>query len=59
MHHIRSTLPDIKAKINQNLAKFEAELASLGGAQGAENSVSLLATTMLHFQLTSSINRAT
>lgn len=40
MHHIKATLPDIKAKIGQNLVKFETELASLGGAQGEGNSVS-------------------
>lgn len=40
MHHIKATLPDIKQKISQNLQKYEAELASLGGAQGEGNNVS-------------------
>ncbi|KAF9197206.1 vacuolar protein sorting-associated protein 1 [Haplosporangium sp. Z 27] len=30
MHHIRNTLPEIKAKIQATLAKYLAELASLG-----------------------------
>lgn len=40
MHHIKATLPDIKQKISQNLSKYEAELASLGGPQGESNNVS-------------------
>jgi replication fork clamp-binding protein CrfC len=31
MHHIRNTLPDIKARIAQQLQKFNAELQTLGG----------------------------
>ncbi|KAG8689053.1 vacuolar protein sorting-associated protein 1, partial [Ceratobasidium sp. 395] len=38
MHHIRATLPDIKARIQQQLQKFNAELQSLGGAMGDSNS---------------------
>lgn len=34
MHHIRATLPDIKLRISTQLAKYNAELASLGGAMG-------------------------
>lgn len=30
MHHIRNTLPDIKARIASSLAKYQAELAQLG-----------------------------
>ncbi|RKP33869.1 Dynamin central region-domain-containing protein [Dimargaris cristalligena] len=30
MHHIRNTLPEIKAKIQAALAKYQAELASIG-----------------------------
>jgi dynamin 1-like protein len=30
MHHIRNTLPDIKARIAASLAKYQAELAQLG-----------------------------
>jgi hypothetical protein len=43
MHHIRATLPDIKARIQQQLQKFNAELQSLGGAMGDSNSASLTA----------------
>lgn len=34
MHHIRNTLPEIKAKIQAALAKYVAELASLGDGMG-------------------------
>ncbi|KIJ69655.1 hypothetical protein HYDPIDRAFT_106305 [Hydnomerulius pinastri MD-312] len=34
MQHIRNTLPDIKARIAQQLQKYNAELATLGGALG-------------------------
>jgi dynamin 1-like protein len=40
MHHIRATLPDIKARIGQQLAKYSAELKALGGAMGETNPVS-------------------
>jgi dynamin 1-like protein len=40
MHHIRATLPDIKARIALQLAKYQAELKSLGGAMGETNPVS-------------------
>lgn len=40
MHHIKSVLPDIKMKIQQNLSKYEQELASLGGPAGAGDGVS-------------------
>ncbi|KAI0082872.1 hypothetical protein K474DRAFT_1655054 [Panus rudis PR-1116 ss-1] len=38
MHHIRATLPDIKARITQQLQKAQAELASLGGPVGDTSS---------------------
>ncbi|CAN6612046.1 vacuolar protein sorting-associated protein 1 [Trichomonascus vanleenenianus] len=31
MHHIKSTLPDIKARIHSTLSKYQMELAQLGG----------------------------
>lgn len=31
MHHIKTTLPDIKAKIHSSLSKYQVELAELGG----------------------------
>ncbi|KAJ1568422.1 vacuolar protein sorting-associated protein 1, partial [Cladochytrium tenue] len=36
MHHIRNTLPDIKAKISGSLAKYQQELQQLGDPQGTE-----------------------
>jgi hypothetical protein len=39
MHHIKTTLPDIKQKISQSLTKYENELASLGGAAGGTDGV--------------------
>lgn len=32
LHHIKNTLPDIKARIHSTLAKYQAELQSLGGS---------------------------
>lgn len=49
MHHIRSTLPDIKTKIGQQLAKFQAELASLGGALGEQNPSNVIITIITEF----------
>lgn len=40
MHHIRATLPDIKARIAQQLSKYSTELKALGGAMGETNPVS-------------------
>ena len=48
MHHIRATLPDIKARISQQLAKYNAELASLGGPLG-ENSSSIVLSVITEF----------
>ena len=39
MHHIRATLPDIKARIAQQLSKYSSELKALGGAMGETNPV--------------------
>ncbi|KAJ3208926.1 vacuolar protein sorting-associated protein 1 [Entophlyctis luteolus] len=36
MHHIKNTLPEIKAKINSGLAKYQQELLSLGDPMGTE-----------------------
>nr|XP_031863051.1 uncharacterized protein CI109_001529 [Kwoniella shandongensis]KAA5530123.1 hypothetical protein CI109_001529 [Kwoniella shandongensis] len=49
MHHIRNTLPDIKARISQQLAKYQTELASLGGALGETNPGSLVLSTITEF----------
>lgn len=37
MHHIRNTLPEIKAKISQGLQKYQAELIQLGETIGDDN----------------------
>ncbi|KAJ3340596.1 vacuolar protein sorting-associated protein 1 [Gonapodya sp. JEL0774] len=37
MHHIRNTLPEIKAKISSGLQKYQAELAQLGDPLGDGN----------------------
>ncbi|SPO25863.1 probable VPS1 - member of the dynamin family of GTPases [Ustilago trichophora] len=49
MHHIRNTLPDIKNKIGTQLAKFQAELASLGGPLGEANSAGVVLQIITEF----------
>ncbi|BGP13781.1 hypothetical protein JCM10213_006387 [Rhodosporidiobolus nylandii] len=49
MHHIKATLPDIKQKISQNLTKYEAELASLGGPQGGTDGSSVILQIITEF----------
>ncbi|GAC71844.1 vacuolar sorting protein VPS1 [Moesziomyces antarcticus T-34] len=49
MHHIRNTLPDIKNKIGSQLAKFQAELASLGGPMGENNAASVVLQIITEF----------
>ncbi|KAI5454515.1 vacuolar protein sorting-associated protein 1 [Naganishia albida] len=49
MHHIRATLPDIKARIGQQLAKYSAELKALGGAMGETNPGSVVLSTITEF----------
>lgn len=49
MHHIRNTLPDIKAKIGAQLAKFQAELQALGGPLGDANSGNIVLTIITEF----------
>ena len=48
MHHIRSTLPDIKARISSNQAKYNAELQSLGGPLG-DNSANIVLSVITEF----------
>ncbi|EAU88087.1 VpsA protein [Coprinopsis cinerea okayama7 len=48
MHHIRSTLPDIKARIAANQQKYTAELASLGGPLG-DNSANIVLSVITEF----------
>ncbi|KIK03826.1 hypothetical protein K443DRAFT_676483 [Laccaria amethystina LaAM-08-1] len=49
MHHIRATLPDIKARISQNLQKFNAELQTLGGPLGDGNSGNVVLSVITEF----------
>jgi replication fork clamp-binding protein CrfC len=49
MHHIRSTLPDIKARITQQLQKYNAELQSLGGPLGYGNSGNVVLSVITEF----------
>jgi len=48
MHHIRSSLPDIKARISSSQQKFAAELASLGGPLG-DNSANIVLSVITEF----------
>ncbi|KAG7086544.1 vacuolar protein sorting-associated protein 1 [Marasmius oreades] len=48
MHHIRATLPDIKARITQQLQKYSAELQSLGGSM-ADNSANVVLSVITEF----------
>lgn len=42
MAHIPATLPDIKARISQQLQKYNAELLTLGGALGNKSANTVL-----------------
>ena len=39
MHHIKSLLPEIKAKISAGLVKYQTELAQLGDPGESANAV--------------------
>src|SRR5258708_27448451 len=49
MHHIRATLPDIKACITSQLQKYNAELQSLGRPLGDGNSSSIVLNIITEF----------
>lgn len=49
MHHIRATLPDIKARITTQLQKYTAELITLGGPLGDGNSSSVVLSVITEF----------
>ncbi|EPQ58554.1 hypothetical protein GLOTRDRAFT_35315 [Gloeophyllum trabeum ATCC 11539] len=49
MHHIRATLPDIKARISSQLSKYNAELQSLGGPTGDGNSGNIVLSVITEF----------
>ncbi|KAJ7684549.1 Dynamin central region-domain-containing protein [Mycena polygramma] len=47
--HIRNTLPDIKARITQQLQRFTAELQTLGGPLGDHNSANVVLSVITEF----------
>ncbi|KAJ3127444.1 vacuolar protein sorting-associated protein 1 [Nowakowskiella sp. JEL0407] len=50
MHHIRSTLPEIKAKISAGLAKYTSELATLGDPlEGAGSQSNIVLNVITEF----------
>ena len=49
MHHIRQTLPDIKARITQQLAKYNAELVTLGGPMGDQSGGNVIIQVITEF----------
>ena len=49
MAHIRATLPDIKARISQQLQKYNAELQTLGGALGDNSSSNIVLSVITEF----------
>jgi vacuolar protein sorting-associated protein 1 len=49
MHHIQATLPDIKARITQQLQKYNAELASLGGLAVTKNLGNVVLSVITEF----------
>ncbi|KAK0210233.1 Dynamin central region-domain-containing protein [Desarmillaria ectypa] len=49
MHHIRATLPDIKARIGQQQQKYNAELQSLGGTEAEASSGNVVLSVITEF----------
>ncbi|KAJ3809608.1 Dynamin central region-domain-containing protein [Lentinula lateritia] len=49
MHHIRATLPDIKARISSQLQKYNAELMQLGGPMAEHNSGNVVLSVITEF----------
>ncbi|KAK0442961.1 Dynamin central region-domain-containing protein [Armillaria borealis] len=49
MHHIRATLPDIKARIGQQQQKYNAELQTLGGTTAEASSGSVVLSVINEF----------
>ncbi|KAG9015888.1 vacuolar protein sorting-associated protein 1 [Tulasnella sp. 427] len=49
MHHIKSTLPDIKAKIEEQKKQHQAELLQLGGGPGEDNAANIVLTAITFF----------
>jgi hypothetical protein len=42
MHHIKNTLPEIKAKIQGGLTKYQQELIQLGDPMGSDASTQMV-----------------
>ncbi|KAG9011542.1 vacuolar protein sorting-associated protein 1 [Tulasnella sp. JGI-2019a] len=49
MHHIKTTLPDIKAKIEEQKKQNQAELLSLGGGPGEDNAANIVLSAITFF----------
>lgn len=49
MHHIRATIPDIKARITQQLQKYNAELMTLGGPLGDGSAGNVVLSVITEF----------
>ena len=49
MHHIRATLPDIKARIAQQQQKYNVELQSLGGTAAEASSGNVVLSVITEF----------
>ncbi|KZV90240.1 hypothetical protein EXIGLDRAFT_740825 [Exidia glandulosa HHB12029] len=49
MHHIKATLPDIKARIAQQLQRYNAELQTLGGAMGDTSGGNVVLSVITEF----------
>ncbi|KAH8919280.1 hypothetical protein BT69DRAFT_1266849 [Atractiella rhizophila] len=49
MGHIRNTLPDVKARIQSQLVRFQQELTSLGGPMGEGNSSNVILQIITEF----------
>ena len=49
MHHIRTTLPDIKTRVAQQLQKYNAELQALGGPMGDANAGNVVLSVITEF----------
>ena len=49
MHHIKATLPDIKARIAQQLQRYNAELQTLGGPLGDTSGGNVVLSVITEF----------
>ncbi|KAG8956629.1 vacuolar protein sorting-associated protein 1 [Tulasnella sp. 424] len=49
MHHIKSTLPDIKARIEEQKKQHQAELLQLGGGPGEDNAANIVLSAITFF----------